>query len=270
MSLCFEKGVQVSVLSLPEELDPDSFIQKHGIEKYNQLLDKSAHGLDFMIDTFLIEGRLDIAEEKSLMVKKVVKEIEKIPDSIVRSEYLKHVSERLSVSEEVVRNIIKQKSSEEEEPEGEGFLDAEKRLLQILIENSFIAPYVYKEMKEEDIRGLKGEPIFKILSECYQKGKAPNFHDFKQKVDPSTLSLFSKALQEHQYDPTLEEAMSCLDALKLYSFDKQAEEIKLEIRKFEKIGENEKINQLYVRLDDIKKQSIQLKKRNYQNISNNK
>jgi hypothetical protein len=85
-----------------------------------------------------------------------------MPDPIVRSEYVKQASEYLSVDEEDLRRIIKRKSSEKKSEEEETFLPAEKRLLQILLEDKTknIASYVYPEIKEEYFHHLKSEPIF--------------------------------------------------------------------------------------------------------------
>jgi hypothetical protein len=40
---------------------------------------------------------------------------------------------------------------------------AEKRLLQILIESEELRPYIFAEVRDEDFKGLKSEPIFRII-----------------------------------------------------------------------------------------------------------
>ena len=48
--LCFEKGMNVDALILPEGLDPDAFLAKHGRDRYLGLMKKSVPGLNFLID----------------------------------------------------------------------------------------------------------------------------------------------------------------------------------------------------------------------------
>lgn len=270
ISLCFEKGVQVKVLTLPQGVDPDDYLRKSGLNEFKNLIQKSTPGLKFLIDSLLEEWRMDIPEEKTKIVRNAVDEIGKMPDPIVRSEYLKQASEYLSVDEEDLRRIIQRKSSEEKSKKEETILNAEKRLLQILLEDKRIASYVFPEMKEEHFQGLKTEPIFAALTECSKKGKEPDFNELRQKIDPSLSSSLAKALLlEKEQAATVEEAFECLNALKQFSLENRKKELKAEIISMEKKGDKEKLRSLLIQRQDIIKQLSSLSKRNYQNLSFN-
>jgi DNA primase len=268
ISLCFEKGVQVKVLTLPPGIDPDNLIKKSGLNEFKNLIQKSTPGLKFLIDSFLEELRKDVPEEKAKIVRNAVDEIGKMPDPIVRSEYLKQASEYLSVDEEDLRRIIQRKSSEEKGEEEETFLPAEKRLLQILLEDKLIAPYVLGEMKEEYFQDLRSEPIFTALAECFKSGKEPDFNELRQKIDASLLSSLTKALLlEKEQAATVEEAFECLNALRQFSLENRKKELKAEIISLEKKGDKEKLRSLLIQRQDIINQLSSLSKRNYQNLS---
>jgi len=259
ISLCFENGAQINVLMLPKGLDPDSFLQKYNTEEYKKLLKKSTPGLKFMTDHFLERGRMDIPEEKALIVKNIVKEIEKIPDSIIRSEYLKQVSEILSVDEEVIRNITKQKEEKKAPEAKELFLPAEKRLLQILFENKDIASLVCAEMKEADFQGLKGESIFKILLDSIKSNKEISIHELNQELEPMLLSSLSRIRFEEGNPPSEEEALDCLYALRKISLQNQIKNLQAEIIRLERNGEKEKLSSLLSQKQDLTKQIISYK-----------
>jgi DNA primase len=268
ISLCFEKGVQVKVLTLPPGIDPDNLIKKSGLNEFKNLIQKSTPGLKFLIDSFLEELRKDVPEEKAKIVRNAVDEIGKMPDPIVRSEYLKQASEYLSVDEEDLRRIIQRKSSEEKGEEEETFLPAEKRLLQILLEDKLIAPYVLGEMKEEYFQDLRSEPIFTALAECFKSGKEPDFNEIRQKIEPSLSSSLTKALLlEKEQAATVEEAFECLNALRQFSLENRKKELKAEIISLEKKGDKEKLRSLLIQRQDIINQLSSLSKRNYQNLS---
>ena len=270
ITLSWEEGVQIRVLALPEEFDPDSFLRKYGREEYLKLLEKSTPGLKFLIDYRRREGNMNIPEEKAVVVKNVVKDIEKIPDPVVRSEYLKQASEYLSVDEEVMRRVAQQKSSEEKRETKGPFLLAEKRLLQILMEDKLLAPHIFSEMKKEYLQGLKSEPIFNALSENYKEGAPSSLHELKQKIEPSLLSSLSEVLMEKEQAPTLEEAFECITTLKQYSLENQAKELKEQISTMEKKGETEKLSPFIKQLQEIKNQLSTLSQRNYRNLSYSK
>jgi DNA primase len=267
ISLCFEKGVQIRVVNLPQGTDPDSFIRKFGVEKFRELAQKSTPGLKFLINSQLQEKKGTDPEEKAQIAKNISIEIEKIPDPVVRSEYLKQAGEQLSIDESVLRSMIKRKSTEEKESEKGIFLNAEKRLLQILLEDNEIAPYIFAEIKDEYIQSLKGEPIFNALSESFKKGKSSSLHELKQKVDPSLVNSLSKALLEIEQNATVEEAFECLNTLKQLSLENQAKKLKAELTRLERNGEKDKILPLIKQIQDTKQQLSTLSKRNYQNLS---
>ncbi len=269
ISLCFEKGVQIRVLNLPQGFDPDSFVNKFGVDKFKELAQKSTPGLKFLIDTQLQGIKEESAEEKAQIAKNIVTEIEKIPDPVVRSEYLKQTSEQLSIDETILRSMISRKSTEEKEVEIGIFLNAEKRLLQILLEEKEIAPYIFSEIKEEYFHGLKSKPIFNALSESFRKGKSSSLHELKQKVDPSLVNSLSKAMLEKEQNATVEEAFECLHTLKQLSLENQAKKLKAELALLERKGEKEKILPLIKQIQETKKELSILSKRNYENLSFN-
>ncbi len=267
ISICFEQGMEIRVLNLPQDLDPDSFIQKHGAEAFDKLAKTSTAGLKFLINSQLQDVKETTPEAKAKVVKAIMSEIGKIPDPVIRSEYLRQTSEELSVPEDVLRSMIQKPSTDEKKEEKVGFLNAEKRLLQILLEDDTIAPFVFPELKTEHLQGLRSEPIFKALSDIFKKGKTPRFHELKQKVDPSLLSCLSEALLEKEQAPSLEEAFECLNALKQLSLENQAKKLSAEIARLEKKGEKDKIPQLIKQIQETKEQLSLLSKRNYQKLS---
>lgn len=262
VSLGFEKGIQIKILNLPPKMDPDSFINQRGPEAFKELIAASTPGLKFLIDFHQQGKKEQTPEEKSKIARAVVEEIEKIPDRVTRSEYLKMASEYLGIEEEVLRHITRRKPSESEEEEKKPFYPAEKRLLQILMEDKLIAPYIYSEMKEEDFQGLKSEPIFQALSDSFKDGKEINFFEFKEKIDSSLLSCLSEILIEKEQSASLDEAMDCLYALRRLSLENKSKRLKTEIARLEKTGEKEKLRSLLNERLDLAKQILCLSQRN--------
>jgi DnaB-helicase binding domain of primase. len=54
---------------------------------------KSVDGFYFLMHEYAKTGNLNIPEEKSRLVKQVIQEIARIPDSIVQNEYLLQVAD---------------------------------------------------------------------------------------------------------------------------------------------------------------------------------
>lgn len=275
ISLYFEKASEPEILILPENLDPDSYLRKYGTDKYITHLKKGGIPLiKFLIKLFAPESGIKTVEEKINIATKIIEIILINPNTIRGSEYLKQVSEYLALDEQVVRDSIRVKQSRKESAEKSEekvtFLLAEKRLLQILLEDKRIASYVFPEMKEEHFQGLKTEPIFAALTEYSKKGKEPDFNELRQKISPSLSSSLAKALLlEKEQAATVEEAFECLNALKQFSLENRKKELKAEIISMEKKGDKEKLRSLLIQRQDIINQLSSLSKRNYQNLSYN-
>jgi DNA primase len=258
ISLCFEQGVEIRALTLPKGYDPDSYIRKYGPEEFIDKVQKSIPGLKFLIDSAIQGRKLESPEQKNKIARYIVNEIVKIPDTIIQSEYLKQTSEELSIDEGILRSLIRTQSGKREEEQKTEFLNAEIRLLQILFDDSAIGPAVFKVMTTEDTKGLKSEPIFRILSDFFNNGKEPNFQHMREKVDRDLFSSLSKILQEKEQIASVDEAMECVRALRQYALENKYKGLKHQITALEKAQENKKMLLVMKELQDVKMQLSRL------------
>jgi DNA primase len=256
--LGLEKGLNIDVLVLPDDLDPDGFIRQHGRDKYLALLKKPVAGIDFLIDALAAGARLAIPEEKGRVVRSVVKEIEKVPDAIARSEYLRRASAKLGVSEELVRAIVENKPRDQGPAEPGLFCPAEKRLFQILMSDPTLAPYVFAECGEEVFQGLRSEPVFQYILSCFRNDEGWSFPALQGNVPPALLSQLARALFEKASGGSVEEAQECLRSLRKVHLQNRLKEIQQKIARSEKKGEKEELLALLYQKQDVTKQILSL------------
>ncbi len=255
VSLGFEKGMQTNILSLPDGFDPDSFIKKFGIDAFIKLKNGSVPGLKFLIQ-FQKKGLTSQApEEKTKIIKNIAHELGKIPDLIVRDDYIKQTSEYLQVDEGILRSIINKKAEEIPEKEKVRFLPAEEILLKILFRDKAITSRIVSFLNEDYFKGLKGESIFREIKKVYTDNKkVPDLHELKETLDKSTYSALSE-IQFGEYIPhTFEEAKDCIESLKERSLEMKCAELDAQIKKLERNGNYEKTNELLSQKFEIKKQ----------------
>jgi DNA primase len=258
ISLCFEQGVEISVLTLPKGYDPDSYIRKYGPKEFINKIQESTPGIDFLIE--YVRGKKKLSpEQKNRVARYIVNEIIKIPNSIIQSENLKKLSEELNLKEDVLRFMIKTKTKEEDNKEVQTvFLIAEKRLLQILFHDSNIVPTVIKAMKKEDFTGLQSESIFLIMLDFINNRVDFNILNIREKIDKSLFSSLAKILQEEEQEPSVEEAMECVRALRQFSLENESLGLKHEISRLEKANEIKKALLIMKKLQDVKMQLLHL------------
>ncbi|MCJ7581959.1 MAG: DNA primase [Candidatus Aminicenantes bacterium] len=241
ISLCFEKGIQIKIMILPKGSDPDSFIQNHGTAEFDALKNKSMPALKYLVDFNTYKKDMKSPEVRTQIIRTIYTEIEKISDPILKSHYIKELSEYLFLDEKIIRFNAKQNFGRANQQKLTDFLPAEKRLLQIIFEDSQIAIKVFDTLQIEDFLGLKSAEIFSALRDVIKNKKTFNFHEFKQKLSPSLFSSLSEILVETGQETAKEEAMDCVDALKKQSLKKKWEDISLQIAMMEKKGETESL-----------------------------
>ena len=211
----------------------------------------------------LKEYRKDIPEEKVKIVREIIKEIENIPDAIIGSEYIKQTGEYLGIDENLLRATAKYKPSGEKQVVQNSFLTAEKRLLQIIFTDSQIASSLFKEISPADLQGIKSEPIFTTFQDYFQNGKAPDFFQFKEKINPALFSFLSEVLLEECSTPTIEEARDCLSSLRQISLTNQLTRLKSQIPSLIKRNELNKISSIQKKIMDINRHLYELSQKEY-------
>ncbi len=266
VSLCFEQGAEIVVTLLPKGADPDSYMTENGRDAFLKLVADSSSGLKYMVDYLTAGRRPSTPEAKAKVAREVLKEINKIPDSIIRSEYLKRISEYLDIDElEFRRSVIEKKGRTlQATADTLDFLPAETRLLQIIFEDSEVAAYVFKELREADYSELSSEPILKLIKESFKKKKLPDLHEFKNGIDEALFRAFAQILQENNdQKPTLEEAGDLIDTLRKKYWQDQRMQIQKQISQHEKSGATDKISQLQKEYMDLTDKLVQLSQKTF-------
>ena len=256
--ICFEAGVQTKVLVLPQNLDPDGFIKKYGRQPYLDLAKKSASGLKFLIDMTLKTGRMSVPEEKARIIKTILAELQKIPDSIVRSEYLRQTAEYLGVEESSLRQIIEARPAKGFQPEPALFLPAEKRLLQILLENGALAGELLAEARADDFRGLRSERVLAHIFESARKREPVLLPELAKAVGPELSRSVFELLQERRDRGSREEAVDCLQTLRKSMLEAQFRALQREIDRCERNGERQKLGALLVQRQALTKKIMSM------------
>ncbi len=249
--LCLEQAAPARVVLLPEGLDPDAYVRKYGRDAYLEQVKQSVPGLKFLVETTIKTGRMDVPEQKSRIVRSVLAEIEKIPDALVRGDYLKQAGDWLGLDESDLRDLV-EKPAAAAAKEGKDFLlPAEKRLLQIVLQNPEVRALVLAALKEEDLVGLKSQPAFRLLCEHHRSGREIAYASLAKALPPALASLINVALMERLGPGTVAEAADCLHELRVCSLETARTALRKEAERCQKTGDRERSLKLIAQLNDL-------------------
>ena len=226
-------------MKLPQGVDPDAYINEHGQEAYLAQVGKATSGLGFYIDSLAGQADISIPEEKSKVVKAVVKELEKIADPVTRNEYLSEAARHLRTGEEILRQLLggPQGAARHERPEEPiSFCPAEKRLFQIMVQDRNMASELVSACETDIFRGLKSEPAFRFIFQSAREGKSWDLLELKNALPAELFSQLTRALLEKSEPGSIAEARSCLTAVQNIFLRNKLKEIQREIGRLGKDG----------------------------------
>ena len=95
--ILLENNLEVKVISLTDNLDPDDFIIKYGKDKFYSLLENPLNYEDFKIRRLKNGVNFHSSEELSNYINLVLKEISQVKDAIKREIMLKNLAEETNV-----------------------------------------------------------------------------------------------------------------------------------------------------------------------------
>ncbi|OFX22836.1 MAG: DNA primase [Bacteroidetes bacterium GWA2_31_9b] len=117
IDLVLEQGMNVRVLLLPENEDPDSFAKSHSASELLAFIQKNEEDFITFKTRLLSKDAKNDPVKKASLISDIVHSISVIPDGIIRTVYIKECSNILSIDEKVLYseiNKIRRKTAESE------------------------------------------------------------------------------------------------------------------------------------------------------------
>jgi len=108
LSIFLDEGMAARVMVLPQNEDPDSFVNKHGLDAFRDLMDRSVPVFDFYMDQKVFESGNHV-EGRVNALNEVIPFLTGLRNDAQRSLYSKRLSERLGIPEAVVLSELKKR-----------------------------------------------------------------------------------------------------------------------------------------------------------------
>lgn len=148
--------LEVRVLRVPEGKDPDEFLQHHGPEAFEALIQEAAHLIQYQLDRAL-EGvpAGDAPEAKEAAVQACKRILGRVPSKVLRDELYAQLSKRLGVSRNALSLEIDREFRHNGAPHRphrvptarrDGFRQAEEDLLILMVEHNAVREDVQTQL----------------------------------------------------------------------------------------------------------------------------
>jgi DNA primase len=224
VSLLLEQDFEVRVLALPpvgdKKADPDLFIREKGVEEYTKLLKESPPYVDYLIAR---ARKMDLTtgEGKRRAVNFLLPYVQKIPNTILRSEWATRIAQQLHLDEPVLRAALSKAATQRHselkiQPElvGRSAKPVERRLIRMLAEAEGFRRELAQRLQTAQLHhGLETEKVFSALIAASLADEPMQATEVAAKLEERDRRILFEILFEEASEPTWEEAVSCIEAL---------------------------------------------------------
>jgi DNA primase len=250
------EDLEVKVLVLPDNADPDEFIRRSGASEYQRRRGEAQPHIQFVIDQAVRDRKLTNPAEKEAAIDEVLPFIRAVRSKFLRREYFDIAADSLRISDAslkrelwqfVRRSDIKPGARSTVTRQSQA-TPAEQRLLGLLFADEGLRHGVLPILKAEDYEDLPTASIFRALLELESEGLDVNFESLSLRTEGDELAsrllpmlLMSESLHasnEH-YAPD-----ECVQTFRLMKLNHRIEEIRAELATAERAGDSERVSTL--------------------------
>jgi len=178
-------NVQVSVLTLPGDDDPDSFVRREGADAFLKLVAAAKPAADFLIDKLVSESD-GSPNGKSEIVNELMPYARALSDTIVRDDFLAKLARRLNINHKIVLERFNSSKSylspndSAAAPPASGFRGGsvlrapEERFLRILITRPELITKARQHVPPETLVDSLAVNIYSIILEIHARDGSLN------------------------------------------------------------------------------------------------
>ena len=262
IEILLAEDLEVKILVLPDNSDPDEFIRKSGAGEYQRQRGEAQPHIQFVIDQAVRDRKLSNPADKEAAIDEVLPYIRAVHSRIQKREYFDIAMDSLRIGDAVLRRELWHsirggggvaragQTTARRTPVKPTV--AEERLLELLLADAELRRVVLPKLEPGDYDDLSTAPIFRALVEGEREGAVIDFDFLSQKTEGDPIAALLPSLLMSEFENAEGEqsqarqlaAERCLDALRLMNLDRRISDLRSEIAAAERNGETDRCDKL--------------------------
>ncbi len=172
----FEVGLEVRVVTLPEDHDPDSYVRAHGPDGLLGLTENAAPATDFLMEQFAQRDDLSTIDGKTRTANALAELVGRITDNALKQFLIKDIAEKIGIDEEILIGIAQTQRRttrpQNGQPEPEPYDTrprSERELLTFLMQHPETADSVFSQISPENFTNSAYRQIATLIARNRQQ-----------------------------------------------------------------------------------------------------
>jgi DNA primase len=262
IEILLAEDLEVKVLVLPDNADPDEYIRKFGVTEYQRQRAQAQPHIQFVIESALRDRNLHRPAEKAEAVEEVLPYIRAVKSRFQKREYFDMAMDALGIDRENVNTSTWRRELWQTVRDNKNIRPhtvqaltrrsdataAEQRLLSLLCADANLRREVLQMLREEDYEDLATAPLFTALFELEREGAEIDFDSLTRKTegDDSAAQMIPLVLMNSSLHGSNEHyvAEQCVMTFRLMKLDQRIEELRRELAIAERAQDDERVSRL--------------------------
>ncbi|HKS08408.1 MAG TPA: DNA primase [Pyrinomonadaceae bacterium] len=261
IEILLAEDIEVKVLVLPDNADPDEFIRKFGVTEYQRRRAQAQPHIQFVIENALRDRSLHRPADKAEAVEEVLPYIRAVNSRIQKREYFDMAMDSLGIDREnvntstwrrelwqAVRDNRPTRSSAVHVAKERKVTAAEQRLLGLLLADANLRHQVLPMLKKEDYEDLATAPLFEALLALDREGTEIDFDALMSKTegDEFAASVVPMVMMNSSLHGSNEHyvAEECVSTFRLMRIEQRIEELRRDLAIAEREEDFERVSRL--------------------------
>jgi DNA primase len=262
IEILLAEDIEVKVLVLPDNADPDEFIRRFGVTEYQRRRAQAQPHIQFVIENALRDRNLHRPAEKAEAVEEVLPYIRAVGSRIQKREYFDMAMDSLGIDRENVNtsawrrelwqavrdNRPTRSSAVHVVAKQAKVTAAEQRLLGLLLADANLRHQVLPMLKKEDYEDLATAPLFEALLALDREGTEIDFEALMRRTegDEFAASVVPMVMMNSSLHGSNEHyvAEECVSTFRRMKIEHRIEELKRELVVAEREDDSEKLVKL--------------------------
>lgn len=249
-----DEGLEVRVLTVPDGKDPDEYLKNHGRDAFVNLIKDAIPIVDYKLDK--IEEKTNFQNSKEVVrYTEEAAEIIKNLHPVEKDKYIKKISTKVKLSEEILYQIVNKKYQKDGNNQGEvniesilgnklyiepAYIKAERLLLRIIIKKRELIYYIKDRIKIEDIILKSHQYIFNTILEnsnlsLEEIENKVQLNSQKSEIIKEWVSILQNDISNEEIDYKLL-IDDCIREIKRYKLEEEKNQIMSRIKEYEANG----------------------------------
>lgn len=269
LDLFIEEGMNVKVVNLDKGYDPDLFVRKFGVDAFKERIDNARDLFDYKLEFLKSHYGSDDIQKKAKIIEEMLVTINKLANAVVKMDYLRRLSEELSVPESaIMQEAAKIKKNYADFGAAEGRdknrlskfqsspIAFEKLLVRLILQEAELIHKISNDISPSDFQDRQLGKIMATVFELVRLGKAIDphklLHHFTDDAEISSLVCELTAKDEELLDR--EKAVKeCVARLKKQATRNTRDKICEAIRDAQKLNDQSRLTHLLHEFNDLVK-----------------